>query len=92
MANCRSCGATIRFEPTAKGKLMPMSIATGESHFADCPSAKQHRMPAVPDNLCASCGSDNVERLPGIGPHFGALRCYDCGSHRWLRRPQETNA
>jgi hypothetical protein len=89
VARCRSCDAEIRFEPTAKGKLMPVSVATGESHFADCPNAARHRTPALPDNACASCGSDNVERLPGTGPHFGAIRCQDCGSHRWLRKPVE---
>lgn len=92
MANCRSCGAAIRFEPTSKGRLMPVSITTGESHFIDCPNAERHRKPVVPDNLCAACGSDNVEREPGRGPHFGALRCHDCGGFRWLRKPQETNA
>lgn len=92
MAKCRSCDAEIRFEPTAKGKLMPVSLATGESHFADCPTAAKHRKPALPDNICAACGSDNVERSPGVGPHFGGLRCHDCNAFRWLRRPQETPA
>ena len=41
VTNCRSCGAEIRFERTEKGRLMPVSVRTGESHFADCPDARQ---------------------------------------------------
>jgi hypothetical protein len=91
MAACRACGAAIRFETTAKGKLAPISIATGESHFIDCPEAARFKKPALPENVCA-CGSENVEREPGRGPHFGLLRCHDCGATRWLRRPQESKA
>lgn len=91
MPACRACGEAIRFEPTAAGKLQPISVKTGVSHFADCPEAARFKKPAVPDNACA-CGSENVERLPGTGPHYGALRCHDCGAHRWLRRPAETRA
>lgn len=91
MATCRACRAPITFAETKNGKLMPVD-ADGTPHFAACPEAARFRKPAVPDNLCASCGSDNVERLPGTGPHFGALRCHDCGSRRWLRKPQETRA
>jgi hypothetical protein len=91
MAACRACGAAIRFEPTAKGKLMPVSIATGESHFADCPEADRFKKPALPEDTCV-CGSKNVERLPGKGPHYAALHCLDCDGRRWLRRPQEMPA
>lgn len=92
MAQCRACGEAIRFEPTASGKLQPISVKTGVSHFADCPEAARFKKPAPPDHLCAACGSDHVEREPGRGPHYGALRCLDCGAFRWLRRPQETPA
>ncbi len=92
MPACRACGETIRFESTKNGRLQPVSIKTGVSHFADCPQAERFKKPAVPENQCASCGSDHVEREPGRGPHFGALRCLDCGAFRWLRRPQETQA
>lgn len=91
MANCRSCGAAIRFEPTAKGKLMPVD-PDGGSHFGTCSERLKDRPPSPPDNVCASCGSDNVEREPGRGPHFGALRCHDCNAFRWLRKPQEAPA
>jgi hypothetical protein len=37
---CRSCGAPIRWELTAKGKPRPISLATGLPHFADCPDAR----------------------------------------------------
>lgn len=92
MPACRACGAAIRFEPTAKGKLHPISLATAESHFADCPEAPRFKKPATPENQCAACGSENVEREPGRGPHFGALRCMDCNAFRWLRKPVETQA
>lgn len=91
MPACRACGEAIRFEATASGKLQPISIKTGVSHFADCPQADRFKKPAVPENLCV-CGSDNVEREPGKGPHWGGLRCLDCGAFRWLRKPQETRA
>ncbi len=38
---CRSCGAEIRWEKTKNGKAMPISVATGETHFADCPQSKK---------------------------------------------------
>ena len=46
---CRSCGAQIVWTETAKGKAIPLSLATVErrdgvayclSHFVDCPEAK----------------------------------------------------
>jgi DNA-directed RNA polymerase subunit RPC12/RpoP len=89
MATCRGCGAEIRFEPTTKGKLMPVD-ADGTSHFATCPQAERFKKPAPPQDECLSCGSREVDRLPGTGQHHAAIRCRDCGAHRWLRRPQET--
>lgn len=89
MPACRACGAEIRFEETARGRLQPISVATGVSHFADCPQGARFKKPAVPDNICAACGSENVEREPGRGPHFGGLRCHDCSAFRWLRAPRE---
>lgn len=91
MGRCRDCGGDIEFVPTAYGRLMPAN-PDGSPHPATCPEAPRNKRPAVPDNLCAACGSDNVEREPGVGPHFGALRCHDCNAHRWLRKPQETPA
>jgi hypothetical protein len=41
ITTCRSCGAVIRWEKTENGKAMPISIATGESHFIDCPQSKK---------------------------------------------------
>src|SRR5688500_6303806 len=38
---CRSCGAPIYWEKTKNGKPMPISVATGETHFADCPQSKK---------------------------------------------------
>ena len=37
---CKSCGAEIEWMRTPAGKLMPVSVATGLSHFQDCPQAK----------------------------------------------------
>jgi DNA-directed RNA polymerase subunit RPC12/RpoP len=87
MATCRACSAEIRFEPTAKGKLMPVSVATGISHFADCPEADRFKKPAPPQDVCLTCGSKDLSRLPGTGQHYAAIRCRDCGAHRWLRKP-----
>jgi hypothetical protein len=91
MAACRACNAVIRFEQTARGKLMPVD-ADGTSHFATCPEAARFRKSASPENQCGACGSDHVEREPGTGMHFAGLRCLDCNAHRWLRRPQEAQA
>jgi hypothetical protein len=92
MPNCRACNAEIRFELTAKGRLQPISIATGGSHFADCPQADRFKKPPIPENQCGACGSEHVEREPGTGKHYAGLRCLDCNAHRWLRWPQETKA
>lgn len=40
--HCRSCGACIVFVPTGRGSLMPCNL-DGETHFATCPHARQHR-------------------------------------------------
>ena len=91
MTACRDCGEQIGFVPTARGKWQTVN-ADGEPHAATCAKRLEHRPPAVPGNLCAACGSDNVEREPGRGPHFGGLRCHDCKAFRWLRKPQESQA
>lgn len=41
MANCKSCGAEIIWQPSVNGRPTPMSVKTGENHFADCPQSKQ---------------------------------------------------
>lgn len=86
MAKCRGCSADIQFVETARGKLMPID-PDGTSHFATCPQVTQFRKPAAPDDTCAGCGSKNVERLPGKGQHYAAIKCRECGQHRWLRLP-----
>lgn len=91
MARCRGCNAEITFQSTKNGKLMPVD-PDGTSHFATCPQSARFKKPAVPENQCAACGSDHVEREPGTGQHFAGLRCLDCRAHRWLRKPQETTA
>lgn len=88
MAQCRACGAEIRFEKNVNGRWEPISLETGETHFIDCPEAKTFRKPALPDNVCTSCGSLDVEKQPPKGPHTGgAIRCNDCRAWRWLRKP-----
>ena len=89
MARCRACAAEITFTETKNGRLMPTN-ADGTSHFGSCRARQDARPPEPPANICAACGSDNVEREPGRGPHFGGLRCHDCSAFRWLRTPQET--
>jgi hypothetical protein len=85
MATCRGCGAVIAFAETARGKLMPIDI-DGTSHFATCPQAERFRRPAPPQDVCLGCGSQDLEHLPGQGPHHGAIKCRECGQHRWLRK------
>jgi hypothetical protein len=86
MAACRACGATIEFKETASGKLMPTD-PDGTSHFATCSDAAKFRKPEHPRDECHACHSRHVENLPGKGPHHGAIRCLDCGTLRWLRKP-----
>jgi len=55
---CRSCHAPIIWATTRSGKAIPLSVSTirtdeqGQrwalTHFADCPSAAQHRNPVPP--------------------------------------------
>jgi hypothetical protein len=40
---CRSCNAAIRWEQTPAGRMAPISLATGVSHFIDCPQRRQWR-------------------------------------------------
>lgn len=91
MPRCRGCAAEITFVPTKNGKLMPVD-ADGTSHFATCPQSARFKRPATPENECHACASEHVEREPGVGPHYGKLRCLDCDAWRWLRKPQETKA
>ena len=42
---CKACGAPIRFVLTAKGKLSPISLETGVSHFIDCEYRDRFRRP-----------------------------------------------
>jgi fumarate hydratase class II len=37
MAICKLCGIEIEFVRTAKGKLAPINVKTGKTHFGDCP-------------------------------------------------------
>ena len=41
ITTCRSCGAQIYWTKTKSGKAMPISVATNETHFADCPQSKK---------------------------------------------------
>jgi hypothetical protein len=66
---CRSCGEPIRWERTPAGKHAPISLASGESHFVDCPQRRdwRKREPSVPARTRA-------ERAPaaddgGAAPH-----------------------
>jgi hypothetical protein len=45
---CSSCGAAICWVESARGKRMPLEAMAphrGESHFARCPNARDHRRP-----------------------------------------------
>ena len=39
VTTCKSCGAGIYWSVSAAGKRVPIALATGESHFRDCPDA-----------------------------------------------------
>lgn len=82
-STCRQCGQPIRWRETPNGKMQPIN-EDGEIHFATCPKRERKKLP---DNVCTSCGSFNVERGPGVGPHYAKLRCLDCQAFRWLPRP-----
>lgn len=82
---CRQCGQPIRWRETPGGRWQPID-PDGSVHFVSCP-AREHK--ELPDNVCTSCGSLNVERGPGAGPHYARLRCLDCQSLRWLPHPKK---
>ena len=86
-STCRACDAPITFRRTAAGRWQPMDPDNVTPHFATCSEAERFRKPPPPDNVCLACGSLDVERLPGTGQHYAAIRCRDCQQHRWLRRP-----
>lgn len=48
MSQCRSCGASIRFERTARGKLTPINVKTNEPHWIDCPDRDEWRKTEKP--------------------------------------------
>jgi DNA-directed RNA polymerase subunit RPC12/RpoP len=85
LPRCRECQQPIEFRETAGGKLQPVDPG-GTVHFATCP-ARRERRPPYPEDVCIRCGSLDVERGPGTAMHHASLRCRDCGSHRWLRKP-----
>lgn len=42
LTRCRSCGALMYFRRNpATGKSTPVALATGESHFKDCPTPER---------------------------------------------------
>lgn len=41
-SSCRSCGATVFWIVTPRGRKMPVD-GDGTSHFASCPHAAEHR-------------------------------------------------
>jgi DNA-directed RNA polymerase subunit RPC12/RpoP len=86
MATCRDCSAPILWEELESGKKRAMDL-DGRPHPATCPKSAWNMRPRLPDDVCLGCGSQDVERLPGQGPHYGAIKCRDCGQHRWLRTP-----
>jgi DNA-directed RNA polymerase subunit RPC12/RpoP len=91
LARCRACGQAIEFRLTAAGRWCPYDAGTDVSHFRTCPEARRfsRRAPPAPDDTCHRCGSTRVARLPGTATHDAAIRCLDCGQHRWLRKPAE---
>ena len=86
------CGAAIRFERAAVGgKSIPISLATGRSHFEDCPLADKFRADSAAEpsskreNLCAGSHGKPAIAPPGALPRGRALpapdrgRCAQCG-------------
>lgn len=35
---------------------------------------------------CLVCDSTDVKVGPPVGPHFGSIRCMNCGVFRWLSK------
>ena len=88
MSTCRDCGQAIGWRQTPRGRCQPID-RDGTPHPATCPA---RRRPATPDDVCLACGSPAVVVTPGTGVHHQALRCRDCGVHRWLPRAVEAVA
>ena len=47
---CRGCHAEIRWEKTARGKWMPVTVSTGRPHWGDCPKRDMFKRPAPRKN------------------------------------------
>lgn len=43
ITECRSCGESIQWIRTKRGKNMPVDYPEGTSHFATCPDAQRWR-------------------------------------------------
>lgn len=93
MSTCDSCGATIKWATTPKGRKMPVDFKTttarlenGEwvevriSHFITCPNADEHRKKPEqkPDR---KPGEAPGRRPPDAPPRVGAKedKCKKCG-------------
>jgi predicted RNA-binding Zn-ribbon protein involved in translation (DUF1610 family) len=50
------------------------------------------RIERTSPQACRKCGSTNIHRTPGSGPHAAGLRCNDCGHHLGWVSKQEVNA
>lgn len=59
---CEACGALMAMVPGKKtGALVPVNLATGRSHFRDCPSATSFSLRAKPQHLAGY----QTEMFPG---------------------------
>lgn len=45
MSHCKACGAEIDWVRTEKGKLTPVNVKDGTTHWATCPKAGLFKKP-----------------------------------------------
>jgi len=66
---CRSCNEPLRFERTPNGRLAPINIRTGLSHFADCPQRDAWRKPPPRQPSLFDDGEPGTEATPAPSPY-----------------------
>lgn len=67
---CIACDAPIRFQRVPGGRSIPVSVATGRSHFEDCPSADKFRANSsdAAIDLCPGSRGKPAVAPPGPAP------------------------
>lgn len=72
--------------PHRKSGIMPIKPDEEVLNYIQYLNIKKAKAKQLPES-CRYCGSKNLVRAPGVGPHKEQLRCGGCGHHiQWIGR------